>query len=258
MQCCLFDSMNQRQVFFVLAFLAAACLADVSKPDAIRVDIFGPQKPETPVTYVVKNQTDVRADKKAMIDFSSEFADNGGAEPDDDLQEEDQSEMALEKEEADYDDEEILSQDMEDDNDVEDLSGGESMQTSGEELSFEDDDEGDSQSYEDYDPDEDSAADDDSEGDNSNASFTEADDEQVMSDVSSINDYKDDDGESEDAGEADENGGEEGEEKGEGDENEGEGDENEGEGVENDAKEEEGIEANSRTKVDFFISKNLN
>ena len=249
MQFCLFHSMNQRQVYFVLAFLAAACLADVSKPDAIRLDLLAPQKPEAPVTYVVKNQTDVRADKKAMIDFSSEFADNGGAELNDDLQEEDQSEMALEKEEADYDDEEILSQDMEDDNDVEDLSGGESMQTSGEELSFEDDDEGESQSYEDYDPDEDSAADDDSDGDNSNASFTEADDEQVMSDISSINDYKDDDGEGENEGEGEENAGEGDENEGEGDENEGEGDENEGEGDENDA--EEGNVAISRTKVDI-------
>ena len=174
--------------------MATACFAEVSKPNAIPLDLLAPQKAEAPVRFVVKNQTDVRADKKAMIDFSSEFADNGNGESDD-LLEEDQSEMALEKEEADYDDEEIQNQSMEDDNDVEDLSGGSSIQPSGDELSFEDDEDASEQTYDDYDPDEDSAADDDNDDADNNASFSEADDEQVMSDVSSINDYMDDDGE---------------------------------------------------------------
>lgn len=184
--------MNRRQVYIILAFLATACFADVSKPDAIPVDIMAPKKAEAPVSFVVKNQTDVRADKKAMIDFSSEFAENGNSESDD-LLEEDQSEMALEKEEADYDDAEIENQTIEDDNDIEDLSGGSTIQPSGDELSFEDDDDSDQQTYDDYDADEDSAADENDDGD-SDASFTESDDKQVMSDVSSINDYKDDDG----------------------------------------------------------------
>ena len=199
--------MGQRQAYIILAFLAAACLADVSQPNAIPVNIMAPQKAEAPVTFVVKNQTDVRADKKAMIDFSSEFAENGNGDSDD-LLEEDQSEAALEKEEADYDDQEIEDQSLEDDNDVEDLSGGSTIQPSGDELSFEDD-ESDDQSYDDYDSDEDSAADDDEEEDNT---FTEADDEQVMSDISGINDYKDDDGEDDTDTEVnggDEDGGEE-------------------------------------------------
>ena len=186
--------MGQRQAYIILAFLATACFAEVSKPNAIPVDLLAPQRAEAPVTFVVKNQTDVRADKKAMIDFSSEFADSGNGESDD-LLEEDQSEMALEKEEADYDDQEIQNQSMEDDNDIEDLSGGSSIQPSGDELSFEDEEDSSEQTYDDYDPDEDSAADDDNDDADNNASFSEADDEQVMSDVSNINDYKDDDGE---------------------------------------------------------------
>ena len=201
--------MGHRQAYLIIAFLAAACLADVSKPNAIPVDLLAPQRAEAPVTYVVRNQTDVRADKKTMIDFSSEFAENGNEESDD-LLEEDQSEMALEKEEADYDDEEIQSQSMEDDSDVEDLSGGTSVQSSGDELSFEDEEDSGDQTYDDYDPDEDSAADDDNDDDDNNASFTEADDEQVMSDVSNINDYKDDDGEDQADEEAEEGGEEDG------------------------------------------------
>ena len=51
-------------------------------------------------------------------------------------------------------------------------------------MSF--DDEG-SQNYDDYDEDEDSAAEQDD--DDSDANFTESDDEEVMSDISHINDY---------------------------------------------------------------------
>lgn len=212
--------MCRRQAYIILAFLAAACFADVSKPNSIQVDIMAPTIADAPVTFAAKNQTDVRADKKAMIDFSSEFSENGN-DGSDDLLEEDQSEMALEKEEADYDDSEIEDQMLEDDNDIEDLSGGATIQPRGDELSFDDEEDADEQSYDDYDSDEDSAADDDNDDGDSNANFTEADDEQVMSDISNINDYKDDD-----SSEGEEGGLGDGEEEGLGDGEEESGNEN--------------------------------
>ena len=182
------------QVAVTLAFLAASCFA--KEDNSIPLSFVVQRQPEVPITIVAKNRTDVQAEKKAIIDFaSSEFTDSGGG---DDLLEEDQSELALEKEEADYDDEEIENQSVEDDNDVEDLSSGEKQESGEEELSFDDDESGDN-AYDDYDPDEDSAADEDDASD-SDANFSEADDEQIMSDISNINDYGSDDGESENYG----------------------------------------------------------
>ncbi|XP_065051247.1 uncharacterized protein LOC135680930 isoform X2 [Rhopilema esculentum] len=184
------------QVAVTLAFLAASCFAEVKEDNSVPLSFVVQRQPEVPITIVAKNRTDVQAEKKAIIDFaSSEFTDSGGG---DDLLEEDQSELALEKEEADYDDEEIENQSVEDDNDVEDLSSGEKQESVDEELSFDDDESGDN-AYDDYDPDEDSAADEDDASD-SDANFSEADDEQIMSDISNINDYGSDDGESENYG----------------------------------------------------------
>ena len=50
------------------------------------------------------------------------------------------------------------------------------------------DDDSSDQSYDDYDADEDSAASDES--DDSDSNFTESGDEEVMSDISNINDYQ--------------------------------------------------------------------
>ena len=94
----------------------------------------------------------------------------------------------MDKEQADFDDSEAENPDFNDteDNEVTDLSGGEPVQSEEEEMSFENKG---GQSYDDYDDDEDSAAEEDD--DDSDANFTESDDEEVMSDISHINDYSD-------------------------------------------------------------------
>ncbi len=169
------------QVCVLVAYLATTCLAEVDRPNVILPNKNVAQQPLQ--NLMVQNTNNVKAAKKEMIDFAaSEFSDDAS----DDVAENDQSEVALEKEEADYDDNEIETQSLADDDDVADLSGGESAQSDQESMTFDDDSS--DQSYDDYDADEDSAASDES--DDSDSNFTESGDEEVMSDISNINDYQ--------------------------------------------------------------------
>ena len=173
--------MGPRQALIFVAFLATTCLAELTKDNAVPLNLVIKNSAGTAqVNFIPKNRTDVQAEKKAMIDFAnSEFSDSDNTGETQDVLEEDQSELALEKEEADYDDEEIESQSLEDDDDIEDLSGGEAPQSGEDVLSFDDNNESESETFDDYDPDEDSAADAEGDDNDSDANFTESDDEQV-------------------------------------------------------------------------------
>ena len=173
--------MGLRQALIFVAFLATACLAELWKDNAVPINLVVEDSAEiAQVNLRRENRTDVQAGKKTMINFAkSEISDLDNSGKTQDVFEEDQSALALEKEKADYDDEEIESQGLEDDNDIEDLSGGETPQSNEEVLSFDNDNEGESETYDDYDPDEDSAADAEGYDNDSDANFTEADDEQV-------------------------------------------------------------------------------
>ena len=121
--------MGWRKTFIFVAFLATTCLAERSKDYADPLNLVIKSSVETTqVNFIPKNRSDVQAGKKAMINFAkSEFSDSDNSGETQDVLEEDQSALTSEKEEADYDDEEIENQGLEDDNNIEDLSAGKTL-----------------------------------------------------------------------------------------------------------------------------------
>ena len=128
----------------------------------------------------------MNAQKKAQIDFlRQEFDGNGDAR--EEIEENSPAQSELIKGEADYNDAEIEDRHdiAQEDNDIADLRGGERSQLDQFVLSFDGEND---RRYDDYDNDEDSA--DDIDDNDNNLSFAEISDEDVFSDVSGINDYK--------------------------------------------------------------------